>query len=152
MKSLTEKQAVRLYNKNLKKVIKDLKNDGITTGQELNNYCALRIKNFKGVYMVNSKIPKYSGKSVNYIINQDIVGNPGIHWVAIYKNTTNRYFIYDSFGRTSRSLIYPFVNGKIYTDADDDAEQKSYQDTCGQRCISFLMVAQSHGINSAMKI
>jgi hypothetical protein len=152
MKALSEKECLKKYKSILSSVVYKLKNKSTTNGHELNIYAKNNLNNFKGIYMQNySKIPKSSTPSC-YIINTDLVGGPGIHWVAIY-TTGKHYYIYDSFGRQSKKIIPKFVKGGVrFTDSDYDAEQKDYETNCGQRALAWLVFRQRYGIHNALKI
>jgi hypothetical protein len=151
MKSLTEKECLKKYRNTLSKIIKKLKNRKTTNGAELGDYAKDNLNNFKGIYMQNSKIPKSSGPAC-FILNTDLVGGPGIHWMAVY-STGKHYYIYDSFGRKSKKIITHFVKGGVrFTDSDYDAEQKDDETNCGQRCLAWLVFRQKYGIHNALKI
>ena len=110
---------------------------------------------FRGVYSQNEKALDIS-KTGYYIINTDIVGKSGTHWVALYI-TTKTVYVFDSFGRKSARLLPHLVSkaknhNKKVIDTDHDQDQADKSNVCGQLCISWLMVVKSIGIRGAMLV
>ena len=105
--------------------------------------------------MQNSPIPLRDGY---FIINTDVIGNEGIHWIAIVKQSHNIY-VYDSFGRQAKNVI-PFFfqkmidhNYKIFNTDTSDADQHGYTSVdCGHRSISALMIMKKYGLRSFMSL
>jgi hypothetical protein len=149
MKSLSEKECMKKYNAILRKVIKTIGNK-ITTNIDLDNYLKqINLKNYSGIYMVDEKFPKRKNSSL--IINTDKLGGQGEHWIAVYQSNS-KFYIYDSFGRTSKKIIPKFIKGKLYIDSDLDAEQHHSEVNCGQRSMAWLIFREKYGIYNALKI
>lgn len=108
---------------------------------------ALLGKSFKGVFPVDRLPPLRQGQCC--VINLDQSGEPGSHWVAVYKSQP--YCIYDSFGRRSSNIL-PSLKTIQVVDSDYDAEQKLSEDNCGQRSLGWLWCVKKIGIKNAMKL
>lgn len=107
-------------------------------------------KDFAGVFAVD-KI-KFPSGTKYAIFNLDRSDEPGSHWVSIIKGT-NKFYIYDSFGRNSKEIAPSlFRKGIIIKDSDRDAEQKVSEEVCGPYALAWLFVAQTYGIKTAMLI
>lgn len=156
MKQLTEKQILKIYNKYLKNIYKDL-GKGETDSNQLNQYAAsLFGDKFAGVY-ASDQVPNLSKKSPYCIVNLDPSNKPGEHWVAVYLQNNDTVLLYDSFGRDANTLLKAFSKyfkklGKKIINSDRDAEQLIIQDDCGQRCLSFLLCVQNYGYRNATLI
>ncbi len=151
MKSLSEKDCMRKYRIILSRTEKKIKNSKTTTSDELYNFGKKYIHTFKGVYMQDSNI-KFNTSAECFIINTDLEGQRGEHWISIYKTKDQNFYIYDSFGRKSKKLLPYFIKDKKYIDADYDPEQMVYQSNCGQRCLAWLLFREKYGIYNALKI
>lgn len=102
-------------------VVEYLQNDGVTTGDELDDAAGFfEIDNWGGVYSRNTQA--YGG-GTNYIVNDDLLGMEGSHWVAV----TCDGYTYDPLRPSG---------------ADLDAEQHPETDLCGQYALAFLMTAK----------
>jgi hypothetical protein len=87
-----------------------------------------------------------------FIINNQLKGQPGEHWIAIVKNG-NTYYIYDSFARHAERLIPIFSKNKLIIESDKtDSEQRGKSEICGALCLSFIATAYELGIRNALKI
>lgn len=135
----------------------------VTNNIQLNQYGKKYFKKkWLGVFSVDSHIQKILdniSSGLNYgIINTDKSAGKGIHWVAfIYDTQKNKFFIYDSFGRNSSTLIKTFISNikkrdSKFKDSKKDAEQRNVEMNCGQRSLAWLMFAQKFGLTKAMKI
>ena len=72
----------------------------------------------------------------------------GSHWVAVCRaKEDEQATVYDSFGRT-----HVLGNEKNLLDTDRDAEQKTIEDNCGQRCLAFIWVFLEYGSAMARTI
>lgn len=90
------------------------------------------------------KVGQYS------ILNLDKSGEPGSHWIAIFKDKA-KVWVYDSFGRRSKKiipLIFKSGNGKVFN-TDLDAEQEIHEENCGARSLGWICVVDSLGIRDA---
>ena len=165
----TKKELSELeYNKILKDII-DAMGDKSTFLSELNGVGRklLGVK-FHGVYP-SDKIPRLNDLSPYCILNLDKSNEPGSHWVALaklenenagtYGASTQTKFagasvIYDSFGRDHMKIIPNLQysgNGRIIQ-PEDDSEQHILEESCGQRCLAFLLFLDRYGIKNAMYI
>ena len=136
---LNKKQVQHLYEFVLNEVQKDLGN-GITSDEQLNKYCKFLPK-FKGAHAFD-KIPKLKNLE-SCIADLDTSNEPGSHWVALYQYK-NKTYIFDSFDRK----ISHFRKVEI----DKPVMQKPKEEDCGQRCISFLALIESIGLNDTLKL
>jgi hypothetical protein len=148
---LSEKEVTAKFNANKKKIIKimGVKN---TTNLQLDRMGKqLFGTKYQGTFSQSYK-PRSTPAHQCFIINTDLKGQPGTHWVAVIKNK-NTYYIYDSFARTSRRLLPVFTRGRLIIDGDtSDAEQFGDSQICGQLCLSWIQVVKDHGIRNALLI
>lgn len=151
MKILSEKQIERKFKQYSKKFIDFIGHDKSTSNIELNNLGKLHIPSFIGVFSQNSKIPT-TPRLCNFIINTDLEHQPGTHWIAIHRTKNNKYYIFDSFGRSSKKLIPHFVRGKMHVDSDYDVNQSESSEICGALCLAWLKCVSLHGVRNALKI
>jgi hypothetical protein len=54
---------------------------------------------FEGIYTIDTLPPKIKKPYYAIVVNSDILGNPGLHWVALYGTPTHLIY-YDSLGPT----------------------------------------------------
>jgi hypothetical protein len=141
---MREDEIEKYYNAALSLIEKCL-GVGVTRSYELDSV-GHRIfgKKYRGTF-ARDMIPKME-KGDYCIINVDTTKQTGSHWVGIYKS--NKYNIYDSFGRSSKSLLHM----KGVFDADYDAEQHALEENCGQRSLAWLYCVSVMGIEEALKI
>ena len=94
------------------------------------------------------------------IVNTDESGESGEHWVAIIVDSKNVY-VYDSYGRDTKNILPLLVQKakkkklKIVEsrrDAEQDDSKPYDRNTCGQRCLAWLLVVSELGIKNALKI
>ncbi len=104
---------------------------------------------FRGVF-ASDKIPKLSQNAMA-IVNLDKSGQPGSHWVGLYKS--GDVLLYDSFGRKTTTILPSVMqgNGRVL-DTEHDVEQADSQEDCGQRVLAFLCVCRVHGAQVAKYI
>ena len=152
---MDEAQVMTYFRKYKKHIISILGKDALqgTTLQDTGE--KLFGSKFRGVFSQNEKTLDVS-KTGYYIINTDIVGKPGIHWVALY-TTAKTVYVFDSFGRKSARLLSHLVskarlNNKRIIDTDHDRDQTNNSNICGQLCVAWLMVVKSIGIRGAMLV
>lgn len=107
---------------------------------------------FIGVKMQNEAFPNKSGYG---IMNTDVKGGRGLHWLAVVKMGTQTY-VYDSFGRQAKNIVPKFTKrvGRGVQNADtSDQDQHGYTSVdCGHRCISALMIADKMGTSAFMQL
>ena len=90
------------------------------------------------------------------IINVDLTGKPGSHWVALVLEKHYCY-VYDSFGRTTKRLL-PVLAKKlkqkhiISLDADHKPEQFGDTKICGQLAMAFLLTVEKFGVEKVVKV
>jgi hypothetical protein len=98
---------------------------------------------FKGVYPMDSFKLKLKP-------DECCILNTGLHWVAAYMNGST-LVIYDSFGRPWKELFGDRLNKyKKVVNTENDAEQPMAAETCGPRCLAWLGVVYTIGIDKAM--
>jgi hypothetical protein len=152
---MNEKLITDYYKKFTRWLCSYMNNSGVTTAGELNEIGKEMFGDkFTGVYP-QDLIPEFHNPCY-FIFNIDTHNKEGIHWLGCYFDGT-KYFVYDSFGRTSKRIVPIFVRQvkaeqKKYTDADYDPEQKDSQDDCGQRTLSFLKMVERYGVKNALLI
>jgi hypothetical protein len=133
----------------LKIVVRKMGHDQITNNFELQRCCELFFNNtkwrFLGVFS-SDKIPTIKEKNEILICNADDSTQPGSHWMAMSYD-----LFYDSFGRTKSKMLPNHVNITMQN-TELDAEQKDYQNSCGQRCIAWLLLYAFFGWNHAILI
>tara|TARA_Y100000034_G_scaffold68846_3_gene83086 strand:- start:316 stop:807 length:492 start_codon:yes stop_codon:yes gene_type:complete len=150
-----EIKAHKLYEKELKRMIKLIGHNNTTDNFELDTYGKkLFGKKYVGTHpkdlTPDLKPNQYA------IINLDDSDKEGSHWVTIAKFSNGNTLFYDSFGRHSNTLGFT----ETYENADtSDREQQSKfigdkieQVTCGQRSLAFLSVCNELGYNYAKLI
>lgn len=148
---LTEKEVNKEFRLRKKQIIKILGRKSTTDQQLTSLGKKLFGKKYVGTFSQDYK-PKKTPKCQYFIINTDVLGKPGKHWVAIVKNN-NTYYIYDSFARSAKRLIPIFVKGKLIVESDlSDQEQRGLSQVCGQLCLSFLSIVHTYGIRTALQI
>jgi hypothetical protein len=157
-----EKHVTRLYRNYTKQIVSQLGN-GVTYTTQLSSMCNRLFKNkYKGTFSSDT-LPKLSKTKPYAIVNVDTSKQPGSHWVACCHTTSktgsgdsgraqDRMLIYDSFGRTTKSLMKNVYKKYKTIDSDHDVEQKDSEQNCGSRCIAFLMVCSELGPDFAALI
>ena len=90
------------------------------------------------------------------IINTDVLGKKGEHWVALYI-TPKTIYIWDSYGRPSKKLLPVFAKQLKYhkirsIDTDPDSDQANTSTICGQLCLAWLLTVKKAGIKNALLI
>ena len=146
-----EKKIENIYKTIMSKLIKIFPTE--TTDTQLNNFCKkLFGSKFKGVYSSNTF--KKLKNNQSSIINLDPDNMPGSHWVVLCKDSNSKYYLYDSFGRSVKSILPNLQNilkQKVYSDTSDK-EQRDDESTCGARCIAFLTIFYEYGGDNALLI
>ena len=88
------------------------------------------------------------------ILNLDKSTEPGSHWIALARGSGTQSYVYDSFGRRGVGLIPALkwsVPGRVI-DSERDAEQGVMEANCGARCIAWLHVLYTQGVQRALSI
>jgi hypothetical protein len=153
---LTEKEILKVFNKHKKRLIK-LMGTKSTTDRQLNIIGNKLFGNqYLGTYSQDN-LPFHKIKNNNFaIINTDIAGKSGTHWVALYF-TAKKVYIWDSYGRSSKKLL-PIFTKQLKTrklkfiDSDPDEDQSYKSEICGQLCISIMLTIKDVGVVNAMKV
>lgn len=145
----------QIHDKQVKILVKKLGNKAMSDTEirkEANN---LKLPKFSGVFLQNSVLPE---GNCSYIINQDVIGGPGIHWIAVVQHNKVCY-VYDSFGRGAGRLVPKFhqiMVGRGYkvknTDLTDQDQYGSKSVDCGMRCLSALMIYKKYGLDGYMQL
>ena len=149
--SRTEKQVMTIFKRINKAILKEIGHSKATTDTELTRVGKLLLgKEYSGTFTVDHK-PSRRRKNQYFIINNKPRSHPGEHWIAVVKQDQT-FFVYDSFGRSSKTLIPSFVKGRTYFDSDSDAEQHPGSSICGSLCLSFLVCFDRLGKENAMRI
>jgi len=154
-KSTKEKNAETVYKKILTHVeTLVMKHNKVTYLEELNGVGKklLGVK-FKGVF-ASDNIPRLNNLTKYCILNLDRTDEPGSHWIALAKLPNGNSIMYDSFGRSSKTIIpslWYSGNGRIIHDTRD-AEQGIKESNCGQRTLAFLIFLDTYGPELAMLI
>ena len=103
----------------------------------------LNIPNFRGPFMID-ELPDKPNKKECAIVNFNTSSQPGLHWVAFYKDGDKRIY-FDSFGcvapiEIQKYLKTPeeFLNNEPVIQRNTDIVQKFNTEVCGQLCIYVL--------------
>ena len=124
-----------------------------TSNVQLDNICfKLFGSQFVGTFP-SDKISTLTKKKNMCILNLDSSDQSGSHWISCVLENGIVY-VYDSFDRPSSKIIpslfkkYKTVKNTDRTLVSKPIRQKDYQDTCGQRCISALIIYKTNGLES----
>ena len=147
------------YDKILNTIYKAL-GRGVTTDNQLNRIGKkLLAKRYIGTFPQDIKpqqiMPKTRAGNCYFIINTDLTKGPGLHWVSVYySKADDKFYVYDSFARSSCSLLPHFIRtiGSSYIDINKKGDQANDEDNCGQRSLAFLIFVHKHGIAAARHI
>ena len=143
-------------NKQFNSILKNITlilGDGETSNIMLDDICfKLFEDNFSGTYP-SDKIPTLTKKKNMCILNLDSSDVSGSHWIAcVLENGV--VYVYDSFDRRSSKIIpslfkkYKVVRNTDCTNVSKPIRQKNYQESCGQRCITALLIYKIYGLES----
>jgi len=150
---VTEKGVNSYFGAGKRKYINSLGRKGLSNIQLETTCRDLFGSKFKGVYMQDDLLP-HMMKPGYYIINTDINDGGGIHWIALVLTPKTAY-VFDSFGRPTKSVLPILYKNLIKThkvvDADYDQNQKGDSQVCGQLCIAFLICCKKFGVITAAK-
>ena len=137
----------KIYDRHIKKVEKSL-GTSTTLGGQLAKYGHDKLgRNFKGVYTIDT-IPKLKHKQMA-IVNLDKAGQPGSHWVSIYKHGRDTW-VYDSFGRNIKNLLGNGYRSGMHT-TNRNHKQPKKDKNCGQRCVAVLEMHKKFGPKEVSK-
>lgn len=146
---MSEAEATAIYTQVLDAITATQIGSGWTMNDQLDKLGKQILTGYKGSFP-HDVAPKLKAGECS-IVNQDVMGGKGIHWLALI-NVDGKLYGYDSFGRNMNKLINyrkPIVNDS--KDQEQDLGGK-LEENCGQRCLSWLYVAQNYGIENAMQI
>ena len=145
-----EKYAEHLYNKILNEIVIPIVGKEETNSQELYDISTTLLKDkFKGVF-ASDQITRLTILKPYAIVNVDKSNQPGTHWLAMAR-VRNKTYVYDSFGRDVKTLI-PSLSHTVKNIDTSDAEQLVTQNSCGARCIAFLLLLDLFGVKYAKYI
>ena len=146
-----EKYAEMLYNKILNEIVIPITGKDETYSQQLNTISKSLLKDkFKGVF-ASDEMPTLTVLKPYAIVNVDKSNQPGSHWLAMAR-VRNKTYMYDSFGRKVKTLIPSITKKKVHNIDTSDAEQEISQNSCGARCIAFLLLVEMFGMKYARYI
>ena len=94
----------------------------------------LRIPNFRGVALRDT-LPKRPRKKECGILNLDDTMGSGTHWVAWYKNGSEKYY-FDSFGLQPPNELRHYLHSPILYNTEQ--VQPRDQVFCGHLCLYVL--------------
>lgn len=152
---LSEKKAMRIYNKIFTLVKKEVGNK-LTYGRDLDKVARVFLGSaFVGVFP-SDKIPRLNSLRKYAILNLDKSNEGGSHWIAIARTEgrNGKTYVYDSFGRGHTKIIPSLAlsgNGRVIN-SDLDAEQKMHETNCGARSLAWLIVFDRYGVGVAKLI
>lgn len=144
----------QIHDKQVKALVKKLGNKPLSDIDLRKEATNLKLPKFKGVFMQNSLLPD---GNCTYIVNQDVVGGGGIHWIAVVQQNKTCY-VYDSFGRGAGRLVPKFHHDRIargYKIKNTDLDADQFGDKtvdCGHRCLSAMMIYKKHGLDGYMQL
>ena len=115
---------------------------------KLINYAKqLDIPNFRGVFM-RDDLPKHGPETVeNGIVNFNTTDQPGSHWVAYFKDGSNRIY-FDSFGQATLQEIQNYLKTQgegAVIQRNTDVVQSFNSVICGHLCL-FVLKSLTSGL------
>ena len=150
---MKESDVMAIFNEYKKQLIKKL-GKHVTDNTQLEKIAFPLIgSRFKGVYAQDTLPVNKNGM---YVMNNQKSNRGGEHWVAIVI-TTKRIYVWDSFGRNTKSLLTLLTKKakdgkKTIVDADYDAEQNITTAVCGPLSLAWLLTVKQVGITDALKV
>jgi hypothetical protein len=140
----------RVNNRLLKMVEKHVGNK-VTSNQELDIVGKKLFHNkFMGTYPADM-LPRLSNVRPYCILNLDVSGQPGSHWIAcVYE--AGGILVYDSFGRSTRNILPGRFKGFKTYDSEKNPEQKVSEDNCGARALTAILMYDSYGADVFLRI
>jgi hypothetical protein len=101
------------------------------------NYLTAKIA--RGVF-ARDQVPAQLGPyPAAFIVNTDVVKEPGTHWVAVYQGKEDEVEFFDSFGRTLSHYKLDFLAANKRLVLQNDVCQSALSTVCGQYCLFFLL-------------
>jgi hypothetical protein len=71
----------------------------------------------------------------------------GEHWLALFKDSDNKIYIYDSFYRDTSIKGIDFPKKYIeFKYKNNNIDQEYYETNCGSHCISMIKICDLYGI------
>jgi len=109
---------------------------------------------FIGVY--SQDLIPLEPESYYGIANTDFSGEPGTHWVALYKKGKTIY-VYDSFARPTNEIMPIFYkkardNNITIIDINREPDQYVTSQVCGPISLSWLLSVEKHGLHGGSLI
>lgn len=149
-----EAKTHRLFEKKATQLIKKNGELAMTGGEVFKQGRNMFGKKFRGVYMVDNTALSRPGYM---IVNNDLSGGPGEHWVGVIIKAKTAY-VYDSFARSTKTLLRPLYKKlkekgfKVIESDRNDLEQSEDSQICGNLCLAWLYVANKMGLDKAILI
>lgn len=99
---------------------------------------------------------KPDNKRIYSILNTDNSKKPGTHWVAVIQDK-HMIYVYDSFARTGKYLMKPFINkmkeqGFDVIFINNGSDQANDAVDCGIRCFLYLIFVDRYGLDKCQNI
>jgi hypothetical protein len=98
-------------------------------------------KSYLGTFMLDTR-PQHIKRGQCYIFNNLKAGTRGQHWLGVIKGYDNKLYGYDSLGQIA-------IDGLIMSRSG--AEQASNESSCGQRTLTWLLLAKVYTPSVVMK-
>lgn len=97
----------------------------------------LKLKHFRGVFMLDELSGMSPKKQETGIINHDTTRGRGTHWTA-YSKTNDQVVYYDSFGFRPPPEVTRYFRGSqmVYSNLKEQSYDAS---NCGHLCLRFLL-------------
>src|SRR5687768_8702277 len=87
------------------------------------------------------------------VINEDLEGNPGTHWVAIFAKSPRTIFYFDSFAGNPKPLIQKYLKKFRRVEYSKQGFQGIDSSVCGAYVIFFIyMCARGFSLRQIEKI
>lgn len=105
--------------------------------------CQMGIPNFMGTFP-KDRIPSPKRLPASFILNLDIMNQPGIHWVAVLMNRDNTVEYYDSLAEKPLSELYVWKKKILY---NNKPTQNIFAETCGHHALYYLYLRSVVGFS-----
>ena len=112
----------------------------LTSMDLINSAEKLQIPNFRGVFMRNTLPSRMRRFRECGIVNLDVLGGAGTHWVAYIKVNTNKILYFDPMGDLKPPLeLQGYFTNKCDVYYNFKRFQRSGTYYCGHLCLHFLV-------------
>ena len=101
-------------------------------------------KMYLGSFAKNERPTIIGNLPKGFVVNTDVRGNPGIHWIGIFVKKHSIY-VFDSMGTfhakdpTMNRLLSYLTKNRRRIVRNQNITQNPYANTCGFYCILFLL-------------